>query len=150
MKSRREATKVPTILRVAAAILIASSSCGVVARAATLTSVGGTFKLLIDLTASPDLPDGSSITVYTNANTYDSASSNNSGYSTTSTIARGKRNLIVLLPYKWLVGSKTDQVTISVNVSGYAGEGSDSSNFSKTISLPADGATTTVRLSGTI
>jgi hypothetical protein len=137
---------------------LAASSGTAVANASPATpriERTGTFVLDLDLTVSPDLPDGSLVTIYATASTFDADYSDTFElYGAQAKVADHKVSGTYDMPYIWLVATTADKVDVSISVSGTATKGelsySDTSSFDETIPLPANGAKTPIHDAGSL
>lgn len=134
---------------------IAASSGTAVVTGAPRIERTGTFVLNLNLTVSPDLPDGSVVSIYATASTADADYSDSFElYDAPAKVADHKVGGTFDMPYTWLVATTADKVTLSVSVSGSAMKGalsySDSSSFNETIPLPGNGAKTPVHVGGSM
>lgn len=122
--------------------------------APSATQVSGTFQIEVALQVSASLPDGGTISVEATLSTSDSSYSNSVSLTETTTASGGQASITLNMPYTWQVASTSDQVTVSVVISGSATGGaatySDSTVESTTIPLPANNATTPVSISTSI
>jgi len=115
----------------------------------------GTFVLDLNLTVSPDLPDGSAVTIYATASTTDTDYSDSFElFGAQAKVADHKVSGTFDMPYTWLVATTADKVDVSVSVSGTATKGalsySDTSSFDEIIPLPANGAKTPIHAGGSL
>jgi hypothetical protein len=144
----------PAIAEDKAAVPGASTPAAAHSAAKGGIKVGGKLRIKIELRVSPSLPDGTPVSISPAASVIDATFANSAGVSGSATVAKGKANLTLDMPYTWNVASTSETVTVSVNASASAANGGvqyfNSSNFSQTFTLPADGSTTTVSFSGSI
>jgi hypothetical protein len=116
--------------------------------------VSGTFKVKATLPVSPSLPNGTQITAFASATFSDTVFTGNVSIQGVATVSGGQVTFKLLMPYAWKVESAADtvivQLTVQGSASGAAAEYTDSSLFSQTIALPANGATTPVIFTGSL
>lgn len=110
----------------------------------------GLLKIGVSLVASASLPAGTSILVTASAGSTDTAYTDQATIYGRTTIAAGKAAVTVQIPYTWLFASTADKVIIYVYVTGYTPTAGNSSFFTETIPLPANGATTILSFAGSI
>lgn len=115
----------------------------------------GTFVLDLDLTVSPDLPDGTVVSIGPSASAADTGYGNEIDLlNVSATVSGHKVSAAFEMPYTWLVAATTDKVSISVYVEASATNGSlvysSYYSFAQTIPLPNNGATTPIRATGSL
>jgi hypothetical protein len=110
----------------------------------------GTLRVRVEMDATPQIPDGTQVSVSIGASLVDASYSNQSSAFGTATVANRKAVVNVDINYAWLTASTASRVAVSATLSGGSGSGAlryrNSSLASRVIRLPADGATTLVRL----
>ena len=102
----------------------------------------GILKVWTRLQSGSGIPNGTTVSISVSVTVIDPSYSNTAQYSGSATLWGGKTNLMVTMPYLWTLSSGTS-VSITVNASTNAGA---YSFLSKTITVPANGATTLVTL----
>lgn len=114
-------------------------------------TVTGTLKITIALQAGPGLPDGTALSLLPSASVDDAIFNHSSNlFPPSIRVAGGKANATLTIPYKWLVASRKDLIRISVDVSGGSAKAFESTYFTKSIAIPANGTETTVHFVGSI
>ena len=114
----------------------------------------GKFRLRGTLRVNAALPAGTVLSIYATASTTSAPYGNTATLSGTATVAGGKANFALDIPYKWLVASASARVDVLVSIGGGASSGT-TSRYSQTfltrsLALPGNGATTTLNFAGSI
>jgi hypothetical protein len=102
----------------------------------------GILKVWTKLQSGSGIPNGTTVSISVFVTVIDASYSNTAQYFGSATIWGGKTNLMVTMPYLWTLTSAGDSVSITVSAS----TSSAYSFLSKTITVPANGATTLVTL----
>jgi hypothetical protein len=107
----------------------------------------GVLKIQISLAASASLPNGTSLLVNASTGVVDASYTNSASIDGHTTIASRKAAITLLVPYTWIVASAADKV----NVTGYVDlTATDITYLTRTIALPANGATTVLSFQSSI
>ena len=117
------------------------------------TLATGTVKIHIALKASTSLPNGTTLSINCGASLFDPTldTASSSYVYPSAQVTAGKANVTVSIPYKWIVSDSKNTVYVAVAVSASGSGGVyDTSSFTASFALPANGTETTVRFSGTI
>jgi hypothetical protein len=116
-------------------------------------TVIGTVTIVVSLTVNADIPAGTPISFSASASAYDTNYTNSHNVGATGTVAGGKVSITLKFPYEFLVSSTADQMSVQLDARTSAGSSpsySFSTDFSSNVALPANGASTTVRFTGSI
>jgi hypothetical protein len=117
-------------------------------------TASGTFKLTGAFTVTPGLPAKTAVSASFYLSNNDSTYSDSSSITAQATVVDGKVRFSATIPYLWLVAERSDSVTVTLNLSGYAdgaqGQLSYTTYLTRIIPLPKNGATTAVLFSGTL
>jgi hypothetical protein len=116
-------------------------------------TVTGTLTIIAHLTVNADIPAGTPISFSGAASVYDTNYTNSHNVGATGKVADGKVTIILTFPYEFLVSTTADKMSVQLDASTYEGSSpsySFSTDFSSSVSLPANGAATTVRFTGSI
>jgi hypothetical protein len=116
-------------------------------------TVIGTVTIVVSLTVNADIPAGTPISFSASASAYDTNYTNSHNVGATGTVAGGKVSITLKFPYEFLVSSTADQMSVQLDARTSAGSSpsySFSTDFSSHVALPANGASTTVRFTGSI
>jgi len=116
-------------------------------------AVTGTVTIVVSLTVNADIPAGTPVSFSGSASVYDTNYTNSHGIGATGKVAAGKVSITLKIPYEFLVSSTSDKMSVQVSAGTYAGSSpsySFGTDLTRSVALPANGAATTVRFSGSI
>jgi hypothetical protein len=116
-------------------------------------TVIGTVTIVVSLTVNADIPAGTPISFSASASAYDTNYTNSHNVGATGKVAGGKVSITLKLPYEFLVSSNADKMSVQLDANTYAGSSPSynfSTDFTSSVALPANGASTTVRFTGSI
>ena len=103
----------------------------------------GVLKVWTKLQSGSGIPNETTVSISVFVTVIDASYSNTVQYFGSATIFGGKTNLMVTMPYLWTLSSGN---SVSITVSANTSTNSAYSFLSKTIAVPANGATTLVTL----
>jgi hypothetical protein len=122
--------------------------------AAARKAVSGTLTIEAVLTANKYLAAGSTVTFNGGASVYDTSFTNMHSITGVAKVRGGKVSVTLKIPYTFLVIGTSDKVSVNLSANANAETKGPSynfsSNFQSTIALPANGAATVVKYSGSI
>jgi hypothetical protein len=114
----------------------------------------GTLTIQAVLTVNKDLPAGTTVNFYGSSSIYDAAYTNMHSVSSTAKVAGGKVSITLKIPYSFLVLARSEKISVSLSANTTAFTSGPTYSFStyflSTIALPANGASTVVKYSGSI
>ena len=113
----------------------------------------GTVTIVVSLTVNADIPAGTPVSFSGSASVYDTNYTNSHNVGATGKVAGGKVSITLKFPYEFLVSTKADKMSVQLDANTYAGSSpsySFSTDFTSSVALPANGASTTVRFTGSI
>jgi hypothetical protein len=121
-------------------------------------SARGILQIAATISASPDLPDGATVSYSANANAFDGSFSNYHSVTGSATVAGRKVAIAITIPYLWKLVAAGENMTVSLfvssNVSPPAGAAGPrhylTASFSKTFATPGAGVTTPIAFSGAL
>jgi hypothetical protein len=122
--------------------------------APTSVGVGGTLAITATIAASPDLPDGATVSYSVSASAIDASFSNAHSIAGSAQVVGRKVTISVAMPYLWKLVAAGENMTVSMFVSANSSVGgvghSLTASFAKTFATPGNGVTTPIAFSGAL